>query len=68
MHPGGSRPNCDIEVGHASSVMCHLGNIAWRVGRTLKFDAATETILDDPEANALRARTYRRPWVLEDQV
>jgi predicted dehydrogenase len=64
----GRRPNCDIEIGHASSVMCHLGNIAWRVGRTLKFDPATETILDDPEANALRARTYRRPWVLEDQV
>ena len=64
----GQRPNCDIEIGHATSVMCHLGNIAWRVGRTLRFDPATETILDDPEADALRARAYRKPWVLPDEV
>ncbi|MFO0951920.1 MAG: hypothetical protein U0835_12365 [Isosphaeraceae bacterium] len=62
------RPNCDIETGHATSVMCHLGNIAWRVGRTVRFDPATETILNDPEANALRERSYRKPWVLPDEV
>jgi predicted dehydrogenase len=64
----GKRPNCDIEIGHVSSVMCHLGNIAWRVGRTLRFDPATETIVGDPEANKLRGREYRSPWVLVDTV
>jgi predicted dehydrogenase len=64
----GARPNCDIAIGHATSVLCHLGNIAWRVGRTVRFDPATETILDDPEANALRERSYRKPWVLGDAV
>lgn len=60
----GKRPNCDIEIGHTTSVLCHLGNIAWRVGRTIRFDPATESIIDDNEANALRTRTYRSPWVI----
>jgi predicted dehydrogenase len=64
----GKRPNCDIEIGHSTSVMCHLGNIAWRVGRTLRFDPATETITGDEEANSLRARGYREPWVLPDNI
>ncbi|MBX6313357.1 MAG: Gfo/Idh/MocA family oxidoreductase [Isosphaeraceae bacterium] len=64
----GRRPNCDIAIGHTTSVLCHLGNIAWRVGRTIRFDPETETILDDPEANALRARQYRSPWVLQDDI
>ena len=38
------RPYCDLEtVGHPASVLCHAGNIAWRVGRTLTFDPETET-------------------------
>jgi len=65
---GGGRPNCDIAIGHATSVLCHLGNLAWRVGRTIRFDPETETIRDDPGANALRARTYRSPWVLRDDL
>src|SRR5262249_12324959 len=64
----GGRPNCDIEVGHTTSVLCHLGNIAWRVGRTVRLDPESETIRDDPEANALRARSYRSPWILADRV
>ena len=45
--------------------MCHLGNAAWRAGRTLKFDPETYTIRDDPDANQFLVRTeYRKPWVL----
>lgn len=62
----GQRPQCDIEIGHTTSVLCHLGNIAWRVGRTLYFDPVTETISNDDEANRLRSRTYRKPYVLPD--
>jgi hypothetical protein len=62
------RPNADIEDGHKSTRLCHLGNIAYRVGRVLRFDAATETLLDDPEANKLLGRSYRQPFVLPEKV
>lgn len=57
------RPNADIEEGHKSTRLCHLGNIAFRTGRALRFDDRTETIVDDPEANKLLGRTYREPFV-----
>ena len=63
-----SRPNADIEVGHGSTRLCHLGNIAYRTGRTLHFDAATETVRDDAEANRLLGRAYRKPFVVPDNV
>lgn len=55
--------NQEIESGHIASVMCHTGNIAWRTGKTLKFDAKTET-LDDKEANAFVTREYRGTYKL----
>lgn len=64
----GNRPNADIEEGHKSTRLCHLGNIAYRTGRTLHFDAATETIKNDPEANKLLGRTYRAPFVMPEKV
>ncbi|MBS0206754.1 MAG: Gfo/Idh/MocA family oxidoreductase [Planctomycetes bacterium] len=62
------RPNADLEtVGHPSSLLCHMGNVASRVNRKLVFDGATETFVNDKEANALRTRTeYRKPWVLPE--
>src|SRR5205823_1556448 len=56
----GGRPNADIEEGHKSTRLCHLGNIALRLGRTLRFDAQTETCTGDQEANRLLRRTYRQ--------
>jgi predicted dehydrogenase len=64
----GQRPNADIEEGHKSTRLCHLGNIAFRTGRALTFDAATETIKDDPEANTLLGRSYRAPFVMPERV
>jgi predicted dehydrogenase len=52
-------PNADIEIGHLSATLCHLGNIATRIGRTLRFDPKTEQIEGDEEANRLVRRTYR---------
>jgi predicted dehydrogenase len=60
----GRRPNCDIAIGHVSSSMTHLGNIAWRVHRKLKFDAAEQRFVGDHEANQQLGRTYRAPWTL----
>lgn len=55
----GERPNADIEIGHLSAALAHLGNIATRVGRALRFDPASEAIEGDPEAAAMVRRTYR---------
>ncbi|MGE3820210.1 MAG: gfo/Idh/MocA family oxidoreductase, partial [Isosphaeraceae bacterium] len=55
----GGTPNAPIEVGHVSASLCHLGNVATRLGRSIKFDPATETITGDDEAQALLGRTYR---------
>jgi predicted dehydrogenase len=53
------RPSADIEIGHLSSSLCHLANIATRTGRTLNFDPAAEQVTGDKEANALLKRSYR---------
>ncbi len=56
----GKAPNADIEIGHLSASLCHLGNIATRVGRVLHFDPKSEQITGDEEANKLIRRTYRK--------
>lgn len=45
--------------GHYASAVCHLSNIAYRLGRELRFDPETETFPDDEQANALLRRQYR---------
>jgi predicted dehydrogenase len=62
------QPNADIEKAHLSTLLCHYGNIAYRVGRTLAIDHQTEGFVDDAEANALVKRTYREPWVVPENV
>jgi predicted dehydrogenase len=61
------RPNADIEEGHKSTRLCHLGNIALRLGKTLHFDAKTETCRNDAEANRMLGRTYRKPFIVPDR-
>ena len=55
----GREPTADVEIGHLSATLCHLGNIATRVGRVVRFDSKTEQIRDDPEAAKLLRRDYR---------
>jgi predicted dehydrogenase len=55
----GGRPHADIEEGHRSAVLVHLGNIACRLGRTLKVDPSAERVIDDAEADAALRRAYR---------
>ena len=52
------------ELAHHVSTVAALGNIALRSGREIHWDAANEVITDDPEADALVARPYRKPWTL----
>ncbi|MBN1348137.1 Gfo/Idh/MocA family oxidoreductase [candidate division KSB1 bacterium] len=60
--------NANAEEGHISSALCHLANTAYRLGRTLEFDPATEKYINDDEANKTVTREYRIPFVVEDTV
>ncbi len=58
----------EIEEGHRSSALCHLANVAYRLGRTVEFDPKSETCGGDKEANALLTREYRRPYVVPESL
>jgi len=58
----------DIEEGHLSSAYCHLGNIAYRLGRKLHINPSTESFVNDSEADAMLTREYRAPFVVPDRV
>jgi len=56
------KPVCDIEIGHRSTNMSLLGMLSLKVGRSLRWDGAKETVVGDPEANKLLRRKYRDSW------
>ena len=58
------RPFRDIEVAHRTVTVCHLGNIAYRLGRPLKWDHVKEEFVGDDEATRLLDRPKREPWRL----
>ena len=58
------RPICDVEIGHRSATVCHLGNIALRLGRKLSWNPEGERFVGDDEANRLLSRPMRAPWSL----
>lgn len=59
------QPICNAEVGHRSSSICNLGNIAMILGREkLRWDPEKEEFPDDPEANAMVKPSMREPWTL----
>jgi len=55
-------PKAPVEVGHGSGTMCHIANIALRLGRKLQWDPVAETFVNDDEANRLLAPRMRAPW------
>jgi hypothetical protein len=59
------RPVADVEEGHLTAVMCHLGNIATRLQRSLKWDGEKEDFVGDREASRMLSRPYRKPWKLD---
>jgi hypothetical protein len=58
----------DIRDGFYSCAIMHLGNIAYRLGRTLEFDPIKMKFINDPEADAMLTRQYRKPFVVPDEV
>lgn len=65
-----SRGRCaaDVEIGHRTATICHLGGIARRLGRKLRWDPEREVFPDDDEANAMVDRPKRKPYELPDPV
>ena len=51
-----------VEVGHRTSTLCHLGNIALQLNRALKWDPDKECFPDDAEANGMLSRPIRESW------
>ncbi|MGQ0642662.1 MAG: Gfo/Idh/MocA family oxidoreductase [Gemmatimonadaceae bacterium] len=59
---GSTALHAPIAQGATSVMLCHLGNIAQRVGRKLRIDPATGHIQDDAEASRLWQREYAPEW------
>ena len=60
--------NAEIRETALSTALCHLGNIAYRMGEELEFDPEAERFVDHDEANKLLRRDYRAPYVVPDEV
>jgi predicted dehydrogenase len=61
-------PNADVEIGHRSATVCHLGNIARWTGRRLQWDSVKEMFRGDAAANEYLDRPRQRPWELPATV
>ena len=56
------KPVADIEQGYISTASCILANLSMELGRSLKFDPKTTTVIGDEEATKRLKRAYRSPW------
>jgi len=53
-----------IDVAVRSDSICHLADIAMRLGRRLRWDPERETFIGDADANRMLGRPMREPWHL----
>jgi hypothetical protein len=56
--------NCPVEIAAGVARTCHLGNVAYKTGRRLYWDAEKHHFVNDAEADALLQPVYRAPWTL----
>jgi hypothetical protein len=57
-------PSEPVEAGHRTASLCHLGNIAMKLKRKIKWDPQTEHIVGDDEAAAMLSKPMREPWTI----
>ncbi|WP_080239828.1 Gfo/Idh/MocA family protein [Spirosoma rigui] len=60
--------NGPVETAYMAASLAHLGNIAYRLGRTLTFDPQKEVFVGDKQANAMLTRKYRAPYLIPTTV
>jgi predicted dehydrogenase len=65
---GDAKLNAEIEEGHLSTLLCHLGNIAWRTSGAVQVDPTRKRLApvspggNGPAAEQLWQREYRAGW------
>ena len=57
-----SKPISDVAIGHSTSAVCNVANIAYELQRPLLWDAKTEKFTGDEYANMMLDRPYRGKW------
>jgi len=57
-------PNASVAIAANTARVCHLGNIAFKTGRRLYWDADSSKFIDDSNANEYLTPDYRAPWEL----
>jgi hypothetical protein len=57
-------PVSSIESAVRTDTVCHISDIAMRLGRKLRWDSASEQFVNDAEANRMLSRAWRSPWHL----
>ena len=60
----GAKLNCPIEIAAGVARTCHLGNVAFKTGRRLYWDAEKSKFINDSEADSYLVPEYRKPWAL----
>jgi predicted dehydrogenase len=60
--------HAEVEIGTRSAAFCHLANIAYRVGRSLRMSDSSGRFFGDEEADAMLTRNYRAPYVVPENV
>ncbi|MDD4107311.1 MAG: Gfo/Idh/MocA family oxidoreductase [Prolixibacteraceae bacterium] len=59
-------PNTHIGIAANTARVCHLGNIAFKTGRRLYWDAEKSKFIGDNEADSFLVPDYRSPWKLPE--
>ena len=59
---GSEKPNAEIEIAHRSTLLCHLGNMAYRVGERLETNPADGRPIKNAAADQLWGREYAKGW------
>jgi predicted dehydrogenase len=62
------RPIADVAIGASSIMVCHLGNIAWWLGRAIHWDPVKQEIVGDEAASRWLDRPKRAPWRLHSNT
>ena len=61
---GGAEMTCPFSLSGPLTEACHLGNVAYRAGRKIQWDAGRMKIPNAPEAEQFLKRSYREGWSL----